>query len=232
MIGKCDRVFVLIVSESETLDAQMNSLILQAEQARIDNNYKLLHEKIGLATEKYNKPNPINLGSGTEITIENLVKKVCELMDFKGEIHWETTKPDGQPRRILDVSKAEKMRGDTCAGSDEIIRRQPAVNKVIWESLGEWDLSVELNSLKIPTLVIHGSYDMIPIESSIAWVEAMPNSRLLVIEDSGHMTHIEQPETFFSAVEKFLGGSWPEDAIQITGRDDAESLPSIEINRP
>jgi len=64
-----------------------------------------------LATEKYDKPEPINLGSGIEISIKDLVELICRLMDFKGEIHWDISKPDGQPRRMLDVSKSEKEFG-------------------------------------------------------------------------------------------------------------------------
>lgn len=65
-------------------------------------------EGIVLATEKYDKSEPVNLGSGTEISIKNLVELICRLMDFNGEIRWDATKPDGQPRRLLDVSRAEK----------------------------------------------------------------------------------------------------------------------------
>ena len=68
-------------------------------------------EGIILATEKYNKPEPINLGSGMEISIKDLVQLICKIMGFEGEIRWDTKKPDGQPRRRLDVSKAEKEFG-------------------------------------------------------------------------------------------------------------------------
>lgn len=68
-------------------------------------------EGILLATEKYDKAEPVNLGSGREISIKDLVELICRLMDFKGEIRWDTTKPDGQPRRRLDVSRAEKEFG-------------------------------------------------------------------------------------------------------------------------
>lgn len=64
-------------------------------------------EGIILATERYDKPNPVNLGSGTEISIKNLVELICKLMDFSGEIRWNISKPDGQPRRCLDVSLAK-----------------------------------------------------------------------------------------------------------------------------
>lgn len=68
-------------------------------------------EGIILATEKYDKPEPVNLGSGMEISIRDLVNLICKLMGFKGEIRWDTTKPDGQPRRCLDVSRAKKEFG-------------------------------------------------------------------------------------------------------------------------
>lgn len=74
-------------------------------------------EGIVLATEKYDKPEPVNLGSGMEISIKDLIELICRLMDFKGEIRWDTTKPDGQPRRLLDVSRAKKEFG-FCAKTD------------------------------------------------------------------------------------------------------------------
>jgi GDP-L-fucose synthase len=65
-------------------------------------------EAIILATEKYNKPDPVNIGAGFEITIKELAGLIAKLTGFKGEIIWDTSKPDGQPRRMLDTSKAEK----------------------------------------------------------------------------------------------------------------------------
>jgi GDP-L-fucose synthase len=68
-------------------------------------------EGIVLATEKYEKSDPVNLGSGVEISIKDLVELICKLMDFEGEIRWDASKPDGQPRRLLDVSRAEREFG-------------------------------------------------------------------------------------------------------------------------
>ena len=68
-------------------------------------------EGIILATEKYNKPEPINLGSEEEISIKDLVELICKLMNFKGRIHWNTSKPDGQPRRCFNVTRAKKEFG-------------------------------------------------------------------------------------------------------------------------
>ena len=68
-------------------------------------------EGIILAAERYDKPEPVNLGSGLEISIKDLTELIFRLMDFNGEIRWDKTKPDGQPRRCLDVSRAEKEFG-------------------------------------------------------------------------------------------------------------------------
>lgn len=68
-------------------------------------------EAVALATEKYDKPDPVNIGAGFEITIKDLIALICRLMDFKGEIRWDATKPDGQPRRMLDISRAEREFG-------------------------------------------------------------------------------------------------------------------------
>lgn len=68
-------------------------------------------EGIILAAEKYDKKEPVNLGSGMEISIKDLAELICQLMDFQGEIRWDSTKPDGQPRRCLDVSLAQQEFG-------------------------------------------------------------------------------------------------------------------------
>jgi GDP-L-fucose synthase len=68
-------------------------------------------EGILLATEKYDSPEPINLGSGMEISIKHLVELIARLTGLKGRIIWDTSKPNGQPRRRLDVTRAEQAFG-------------------------------------------------------------------------------------------------------------------------
>lgn len=68
-------------------------------------------EAIILATQNYDKSEPVNIGSGFEISIKNLAKAICRLTGFKGRVIWDKTKPDGQPRRRLDVSRAEEEFG-------------------------------------------------------------------------------------------------------------------------
>ena len=68
-------------------------------------------EGILLATEHHNGPEPVNIGAGFEITIKELAEKIAELTGFGGEIRWDASKPDGQPRRCLETSKAKKLFG-------------------------------------------------------------------------------------------------------------------------
>ncbi|KAF0111883.1 MAG: GDP-L-fucose synthase [Chloroflexi bacterium] len=68
-------------------------------------------EGILLATEKFNKSDPVNLGSGMEISIKDLVTLIARLTGFTGELIWDVTKPNGQPRRQLDVTRAKREFG-------------------------------------------------------------------------------------------------------------------------
>jgi GDP-L-fucose synthase len=68
-------------------------------------------EAIVLATERYDDPDPVNVGSGTEITIRELTVLIAELTGFEGELVWDPTKPDGQLRRRIDTSRASEKFG-------------------------------------------------------------------------------------------------------------------------
>ncbi len=70
-------------------------------------------EGIVLAAEKYNKPDPVNIGCNTEISIKKLVNLICKIIKYKGEVRWDTSKPDGQPRRMLNADLAKKAFGFT-----------------------------------------------------------------------------------------------------------------------
>ena len=66
---------------------------------------------IVMGTQFYNDSEPVNLGTGDEISIKNLIELICELMGYNGELVWETDKPNGQPRRCLDTQKAIEQFG-------------------------------------------------------------------------------------------------------------------------
>ncbi|MBL4701559.1 MAG: NAD-dependent epimerase/dehydratase family protein [Phycisphaeraceae bacterium] len=63
------------------------------------------------ATEQLDDPQPVNLGTGNEITIKNLVELIAKLVGFDGAIQWDPTQPDGQPRRQLDTTLASELLG-------------------------------------------------------------------------------------------------------------------------
>lgn len=80
------------------------------------------------ATEKYNDPNPVNIGSGMEISINNLAKLIKNKIGFKGRVIWNKNMPDGQPKRNLDISLAKKMFGFTASTEFE----QGITNTIEW----------------------------------------------------------------------------------------------------
>ena len=81
-------------------------------------------EGILMAAEKYNSPEPVNLGSGYEIPVKELVEMISRLTGFKGQLIWDATKPNGQPRRGLDVTRARQAFGFQAGTSfEEGLRR-------------------------------------------------------------------------------------------------------------
>lgn len=93
-------------------------------------------EGIILATEKYDKSAPVNLGVGKEITIKELVNLIARIAGYNGKIVWDTSKPDGQPRRCLDVTRAQREFGFTAKTSFEI-----GVKKTV-----DWYVQTKLNT--------------------------------------------------------------------------------------
>lgn len=81
-------------------------------------------DAIVLATERYDKPDPVNIGAGFEISVKDLVHLIAQETGFKGEIVWDATKPGGQPRRSLDVSRAgSEFSFRSTTGFEEGLRR-------------------------------------------------------------------------------------------------------------
>jgi GDP-L-fucose synthase len=77
-----------------------------------------------LATKAYDGPEPVNVGTHSEITISELVRLIAKLTGFTGQIHWDTTKPDGQPRRMLDTTRARDYFGfEAAVGLEEGLLR-------------------------------------------------------------------------------------------------------------
>lgn len=83
---------------------------------------------IVMGTQSYNGEEPVNLGTNSEISIRDLVELICELMEFEGEIVWETDKPNGQPRRCLDTTRAQESFGFEA----QVDFRQGLKNTIDW----------------------------------------------------------------------------------------------------
>lgn len=106
---------------------------------------------------------------------------------------------------------AERMRGDFCASSPEKLRTQPQRTAAFQRSLpADWRPSLRV--LRLPVLVIHGAHDAIPVAASRAWVQALPDARLLVLPGSDHLPWVDQPDQFMAAVDRFFRGEWPNGA--------------------
>jgi proline iminopeptidase len=83
------------------------------------------------------------------------------------------------------------------------------------QSLGDWDLTQTLRRVAAPALIIHGESDFLPLESVLDYARAYPSARYLVLPQSGHSLPGDNPEAFFTAVEAFLAGRWPIDAMPV-----------------
>ena len=83
---------------------------------------------IVMAAQHYSDPEPVNLGTGYEISIRDLITLICELMDFQGELVWQTDQPNGQPRRCLDTQRAKAAFGFVA----ETEFRQGLQNTIDW----------------------------------------------------------------------------------------------------
>ncbi len=83
---------------------------------------------IVMATGAYNEAEPVNLGTGYEISIRDLISLICELMEFEGEIVYQTDKPNGQPRRCLDTNRAKQAFGFTA----QVDFKQGLNNTIVW----------------------------------------------------------------------------------------------------
>ena len=83
---------------------------------------------LALAAERYDGSDPVNLGTGKEIAIRDLAELVRGETGFAGEIRWDTSKPNGQPRRMLDTTRAEELFGFTAA----VPLREGIVRTVAW----------------------------------------------------------------------------------------------------
>ncbi len=78
----------------------------------------------------------------------------------------------------------------------------------------DWTDSLD-NVARVPRLVIHGARDNTPLAGNREWVADQPNARILVVEGAGHWPHYERPAQVIPAIDRFLGGAWPEESVAV-----------------
>ncbi len=108
-----------------------------------------------------------------------------------------------EPDRTLS-----KIRSDLCASDPAGIRYGlSTTNRVVMGYFGDWDLRERLRSLNVPTLIVHGEADAIPMDLVEEWATSLPNARLVRVPRAGHFSYAERPDFVWPEVEKFLDGA-------------------------
>lgn len=112
--------------------------------------------------------------------------------------------PDGYRQRAFELSVAGYFADPRRARDLTPFRVIGRVQQQVWESLGDFDLLQRVEQVDCPVLILHGRHDPIPLEASEALARALPDARLVVLEQSGHVPYVEEPETLFREIERFL----------------------------
>jgi proline iminopeptidase len=110
-----------------------------------------------------------------------------------------------RPRLAEPDKTLSLVKSDICGSDVAGIRYGNRTgNRVIMASYGDWDLRPRLKTLNVPTLIIHGDAETIPMDLVEEWATSMPNARLIKIPNAAHFTYAERPDLVWPAVEKFL----------------------------
>jgi proline iminopeptidase len=113
-----------------------------------------------------------------------------------------------KPRLAEPARAGEIVKSDLCASDPEGIRYGLGItNRVVMASFGDWDLRERLRSLQVPTLVVHGEEEAIPMDLVEEWVKSLPRGELMRVPKAAHFPYAERPEVVWPAVERFLSGS-------------------------
>jgi proline iminopeptidase len=112
-----------------------------------------------------------------------------------------------RPRLAEPDRTASRIKSDFCATDLAGIRYGNRIgNRVIMNSYGDWDLRPQLKTLNVPTLIVHGEEESIPMDMVEQWATSMPHARLMKVPHAAHFTYSERPELVWPAVEAFLSG--------------------------
>jgi proline iminopeptidase len=113
---------------------------------------------------------------------------------------------------FADTTAMRRMRGVWCDGPGDVLADGTRTRELTFRAVGAWDLTSSVGAIRAPTLVIHGSDDVVPLAGARQWIKAIPSARLLVLAHTGHFPWLEAPGPFFAAADNFLRGGWPEGA--------------------
>jgi proline iminopeptidase len=112
--------------------------------------------------------------------------------------------PEAYRKRAFEISVSGYFAHPERARDLTPFRVMGRVQESIWESLGDYDLLPALPRVRCPALVVHGKEDPIPVSASEALVRALPDARLVAVDESGHVPYVEAPAELFRAVRDFL----------------------------
>jgi proline iminopeptidase len=111
------------------------------------------------------------------------------------------------PPRVAKSLPVSVVKSDFCDAPAAALRYgMTKTNAATFGSLGEWNWTGALAGLRVPVLIIHGEEDAIPMTMVNEWTTALPNTRIIRLEATGHFPHAERPEAVFPAIETFLSG--------------------------
>ena len=110
---------------------------------------------------------------------------------------------------VVDINHLKRSRQDPCAYPVAGLRNAQFVFQSGLASLGEWDFRPAMKSVTMPALVLEGAGTFFSLDATQEWVKSLPDARLLLIPNAGHLIWIDQPEAVISAMDEFFRGKWP-----------------------
>jgi len=123
------------------------------------------------------------------------------------------------PHDFVNADLAKQV-PDDCKYPNEWPKKRSSYFHAFFATFGDFDWRDDMDDLKIPRLIIHGREDRVPLEGGKAWAEGYTDARLIVVSPSGHFPFIEQKEWVLPAIETFLNGDWPQDAMVVQPDND------------
>jgi pimeloyl-ACP methyl ester carboxylesterase len=108
---------------------------------------------------------------------------------------------------LADPEQVPQFRGRPCDAPAAALRNVSTVSNETLASLGAFDLRAAIAAIEVPTLVVHGERDPMPLESAREWAQLLPNASLAVIPGSGHFPFVEQRPIFLQSVGRFLAAT-------------------------